>query len=229
MIARGGRLGGAAHGDTVATYAPFNPSRRPRRRRRDAFQTRVRVHVSPFNVSPPSKTRTIRKVRVLRPSSSSLPRDRGAPLELRHWRGGRGTGASGARKQRGVLRATFRTRRAYFFPWLEDPPIGQSSGWQVTGHSRVKSEDRGEQLVTAAVEIARGPCLVRTLSVRFLVGLARWVGDVWHRGTHECDGEQWWFLFSLRERGVNHCSVEGWMNRDCSWIVKRECFESSCS
>lgn len=57
MIARGGRLGGAAHGDTVATYAPFNPSRRPRRRRRDAFQTRVRVHVSPFNVSPPRKKR----------------------------------------------------------------------------------------------------------------------------------------------------------------------------
>lgn len=37
MIARGGRLGGAAHGDTAATYAAFNPSRRPRRR--DVFET----------------------------------------------------------------------------------------------------------------------------------------------------------------------------------------------
>lgn len=50
MIARGGRLGGAAHGDTAATYAPFNPSRRPRHRR-DAFQTSSSRFT--FNVSPP--------------------------------------------------------------------------------------------------------------------------------------------------------------------------------
>lgn len=29
MIARGGRMGGAAHGDAAPTYAAFNPSRRP--------------------------------------------------------------------------------------------------------------------------------------------------------------------------------------------------------
>lgn len=45
MIARGGRLGGAAHGDTAATYAAFNPSRRSRRR--DVFETKPRF-VFPF-------------------------------------------------------------------------------------------------------------------------------------------------------------------------------------
>lgn len=49
MIARGGRLGGAAHGDTAATYAAFNPSRRPRRR--DVFETEQCLSQDPFTSS----------------------------------------------------------------------------------------------------------------------------------------------------------------------------------
>lgn len=129
MIARGGRLGGAAHGDTVATYAPFNPSRRPRRRRRDAFQTRVRVHVSPFNVSPPRKKRER-----FEKFASFIPR---VPLSLEiegrpsSYVTGEEGGEQVRREQRGVLRATFRTRRAYFFSLAggssDRPVIGVTS------------------------------------------------------------------------------------------------------
>lgn len=202
MIARGGRLGGAAHGDTVATYAPFNPSRRPRRRRRDAFQTRVRVHVSPFNVSPPSKTRTIRKVRVLRPSSSSLPRDRGAPLELRHWRGGRGTGASGARKQRGVLRATFRTRRAYFFSLAggssDRPVIGVTSDRALESEKWRSRWAAGDSSCRDRAWTMPGPYAFRA----FL----SWPGTVSRGCMTRGNTRVWWrtvviFVFPSRERG----------------------------
>lgn len=179
MIARGGRLGGAAHGDTAATYAAFNPSRRPRRR--DVFETEPCLSQNPLASSSRLElgfqvSRRFYRVFLFTVEDSfsgdiwigaplaricvtSLPRKQ-VRRSCEH--------AQAQRASRDAVCAAFRTRCAFF---NGKSPIGQlplTESNRMSDQCSFTKVIRGEQLLTAG-SCAPMICFVSMLYVIVLI------------------------------------------------------------